>query len=274
MNIESLSLGAGPAILIIAMYGAMALVIFLESVSPKRNDNEFLIARWSSNIGITILNQVMLLAIGPGIALLVSYLIAGSYVGLLARLEESPILQFVLTFFCLELAGYWMHRLFHVNPLLWRLHAVHHSDINIDATSSHRHHPGEVLIIFFVDILLLTILAPLPVVVFWCSFLRVIQVAFSHGNIRTGRLEFWLRYLIVTPDYHRIHHAANLPFTNTNYSSFLPWFDYIFGTHANWTETQQVSMPLGLEYFRGKRDQRVDQLFLQPLKYRPQLRVT
>ena len=266
MDIVPLIQGEAPAILILAVYGSMALVILSESIAPARHRQELNLFRWLNNIGITIFNQLFLIILSPGLAIIINSLVSDIFLGFLPGLQVSLPFQFIITFLCLELASYWKHRSFHIFAFLWRFHSVHHSDINVDATTSHRHHPVEVLFAFFTDLLIILIFMPAPIVVFLVSLLRSFQIAFSHGNIRIGLLERWLKYLVVTPNYHRIHHSAHLPYTNTNYSNFLPWFDSLFGTHASWTKSQQETIPLGLEYFRQKRDQRLDQLLFQPLK--------
>ena len=101
-------------------------------------------------------------------------------------------------------------------------------------------------------------------------YYRVLDVGlqvFNHSNIRIpASLERWLRYLVVTPDFHRTHHNAEQCYTDSNYGTMVPWFDYCFGTARHQPYEAQVHNQIGLAYFRGHREARLDPLLLQPFQ--------
>jgi sterol desaturase/sphingolipid hydroxylase (fatty acid hydroxylase superfamily) len=196
---------------------------------------------------------------------LYSKLPISSHEGLLSEISAGPWVSFWVTLVSLEFVGYWWHRLSHFVPWLWRLHAVHHSDTEVDATTALRHHPGEVLLGSFVNLGVIMFLGTQPITALGCSLLSLSMDAFTHGNLSLGGVGRWLRYLLVTPSFHRVHHSATLPYTNRNFSNNFPLFDYLFGTAVCWSRQQQMTMPLGLEYFRERRAVGLDRLLLQPL---------
>jgi sterol desaturase/sphingolipid hydroxylase (fatty acid hydroxylase superfamily) len=160
--------------------------------------------------------------------------------------------------------------LFHRIPWLWRLHAVHHSDTELDFTSTYRHHPLENLLGTIAAIPLTLLLGPPVIVIAVYQGFRVTVNILSHSNIYLPEtLERWLRRLIVTPDFHRGHHSTDRQYTNSNYGSSLTVFDHLFGTATQRTFNEQADMPVGLHYFRGRRDSRLDQLLLMPFREWP-----
>jgi sterol desaturase/sphingolipid hydroxylase (fatty acid hydroxylase superfamily) len=173
----------------------------------------------------------------------------------------------IFTVVVMELESYSIHRLSHRVPCLWRLHAVHHSDTDFDLTTAYRSHPLEGVFLFIVRGTVIVLLgAPVYAIVIY-EAARVAQDLFGHSNVRIpSRVESWLRYVIVTPDFHRLHHSSNSFFTDSNYSATFPWFDYLFGSVSNKPYAEHVDLEIGLEYFRSSRDTRIDQLLLMPFR--------
>jgi sterol desaturase/sphingolipid hydroxylase (fatty acid hydroxylase superfamily) len=176
----------------------------------------------------------------------------------------TNVLLAILVF---EFMGYMFHRAMHAFPWLWRIHLVHHNDTELDFSTTYRSHPLD-----------LVILAPLTVpVVLYLGFpaaalvvyqlLRTTITVFAHSNIYIPEpVDRVLRYIIVTPDFHRLHHSSDRRFTDSNYSAAFPIYDYLFGTATDKPFAEHETMEIGLEYFRDPADSRIDRLLLMPFR--------
>lgn len=250
-------------VMLVATFGGMLLLLMLESLWPRRADGRLPMARWLNNWLLASLNFLLVLwivqaASGSG------WLQA---VRALASVPPTvpPAATILLTLVLVELGVYWLHRLFHASPLLWRIHAVHHTDTEVDVTTSHRHHTLEALmtsLLFLPVFVLLDLSAVIAVVV---GLLRLAVILLSHSNLYLPRgLDRVLRWLIVTPDFHRLHHSSDRRYTNSNYGGVVPWFDYLFGTARSLPFDAHPDMTLGLEHSRAPADTRLDRLLLMP----------
>ncbi|MGJ8681777.1 sterol desaturase family protein [Paraglaciecola sp.] len=186
--------------------------------------------------------------------------------GLLNNLSLPVYVQIIVSFILIDLAGYLFHRISHTNSILWRFHLVHHSDTNVDVSTSIRHHPVELFItMMFYSIVIVLLGAPLISVIFYEIFRSIIS-AFSHTNIKIpSSIDRLLRLVIVTPNFHCMHHSAIKLETNSNYSNALSCWDYLFSTYNN---NAPENISLGLEYFRSDRDKFIDRLITQPIRYK------
>ncbi len=169
----------------------------------------------------------------------------------------------------MEFITYWIHRAYHTIPILWRIHAVHHSDTEVDVTTSHRHHPFEPMI----NALILTpILFALGAPIVVLASYNLLHTAFSlisHSNIvLPEKLDKVLRLFVITPDFHRMHHSSDRQYTDSNYSAIVPWFDYLFGTATRLPYADIPKMELGLEVLRDNKDNRLDKLFTTPFIFK------
>lgn len=249
----------------------LAAALLLESVRPARAlDALEELPRWLGNL--------VLSALSIAVGLLTPTLLWTAYAALGGaaepgggwgglRASSSPVIvQWVLTFALMEALGYALHRLAHHVPWLWRLHAVHHSDPHVDATTTHRHHPLESLVNTALALPVLVAVGPPVEAVLAYSMLHALVSAFSHANLRLpSGLERVLSPLIATPGYHRVHHSATRPWTNTRYANVFPVFDRLFGTHAPDAPRADPDLLLGLDSARAD-EQRLDQLLLAPLR--------
>ncbi len=176
----------------------------------------------------------------------------------------------LLAIVLLDLVIYAQHVLFHGVPALWRLHRMHHADLDVDVTTGVRFHPVEILLSIGIKLGAVAILgAPLLGVLLFEILLNVSSL-FNHGNVRMPeRLDRVARWLVVTPDMHRTHHSAVPSETNSNFGFNLPWWDRLFGTYRAAPAAGHEAMRLGLEQFRDPRDLRLDRMLLQPLAAEP-----
>ncbi len=251
------------------LFGGMLLFLVLETLLPRLPEVKGMGQRWLSNISIALLNYFSVSFAASLLYLALSsvgvQVVGGG--GLLAHLPTW--VAFGILLIVLEGVQYWLHRAFHTVPWLWRIHAVHHSDLAVDVTTSHRHHPLEPLLGLLLTLPIVLLLAPPPEMVLVASLTQTSLALWSHSNLYVPeKIDACLRYLIVTPDFHRLLHHSDRRFTDSNYSLALPWFDYLFATATRVPFTEQLHIRLGLEYFRNNADLRLDRLLLMPFVWR------
>lgn len=247
------------------LYGGVVLFLMLEHLLPRIHHNEIFYVRWFNNIFLS--------AIGFYFSWLVTAYTADYLYSvqsftpsfILTTINSHFISAFALLFVAMELTSYIQHRVFHHYKLLWKLHTVHHSDTEIDATTSHRHHPIEVALATVI-LTSLYLLLQSPPEAFVCYFmLRLVVSIFSHSNVRVPeKLDRVLRWVIITPDFHRLHHASDRKYTDSNFGTITPWLDHLFGTATKIPYASQDNLETGLGYFRAPKDSRLDNLLLLP----------
>jgi len=251
-------------LLFTATIGGILFFLTLEMLWPRRAGDGMSASRLSNNLLLACFN------IGATLVLLHllndrDWLAELTPLGGLASLE--PAAAFIILLVVLEAAMYAIHRLYHAVPLLWRLHAVHHSDTELDATTSHRHHTLEALINTVLMAPLVALLAPDPVIFTLVALTRLAASIFSHSNLKLPRrIDRCLHWVLVTPDFHRLHHRSKQSFTDSNYGGTLSLFDHLLGTATDADFDQHERFELGLEYLRTPSDSRFDRLLVLPFQ--------
>jgi sterol desaturase/sphingolipid hydroxylase (fatty acid hydroxylase superfamily) len=187
--------------------------------------------------------------------------------GLLHAVGPLPtFLAVTVAVFLLDLAIYLQHVLFHAVPVLWRVHRMHHADIDVDVTTGSRFHPGEILLSMLLKCASISALGASPLAVLVFEVLLNIGSMFDHANLRLPLgADRVLRLFVVTPDMHRVHHSAVPVETNTNFAFTFPWWDYLCGTYRAQPAAGHEAMTVGLTCFRDRKDLRLDKTLLQPL---------
>ncbi len=251
-------------ILLLTIFGGVAVIMAFEAMSPLRAVPAMPLWRWVNNLALTIIDYAVLFGVSPWIGLLLANQTGMTTQGLLQRLDVGSWLSFLLLLVSLQFVAYWLHRALHHFPILWRVHAVHHCDTEVDATTAHRHHPIEPLISTLVALPVVVLLGPDPMAVLAYNVLHALVALVSHGNLTLGPLEKYLRRLIVTPAFHRLHHSSERKYTDSNYSTVLPVLDFVFGSATQMPVGEQKNMQLGLASFREPKFARLDQLLLMP----------
>jgi len=228
--------------------------------------------RWGSNLGLVALNTLILRTVLPLTAVNLATIATEHHWGILSLLTLPFWLQVVLSVVLLDLIIYGQHVLFHAIPLLWRLHKVHHADLDLDVTTGLRFHPLEILLsmgIKFVAIVLLGTPA-LAVIIF--EILLNATALFNHSNVSLPQgIDRVLRWVIVTPDMHRVHHSVIPAESNRNFGFNLPWWDYLFGTYRDRPSLDVQAMAIGLlEYQQDLRVVTLPEMLMLP--FRPLMR--
>lgn len=188
-------------------------------------------------------------------------------IGLLRILSLSEPAAIVFGLLLLDFLAAIKHRLFHVIPWLWRIHIVHHSDLDCDVSTSLRLHPLDVLIDNILWIMAVIAVGASPLTIVLYTFLTLILNPIRHGNVCIpDRMEHFLRLFLVTPDYHRTHHSSIKHETNSNYGVIFPWWDWLMKTYCAEPAHGQQEMKIGLEYFRGDEELWLPKLLTQPFR--------
>ena len=245
-----------PHVRLSAFLGVFALVASWEFVAPRRPLRVSKTVRWTSNIGIVVLDTILLRLVFPVAAAGFAAVIGSFGWGLFNVLAWPFWLEVVLAVVVLDLVLYGQHVMFHAVPGLWRLHMVHHADLDFDLTTGVRFHPFEVLLSMVIKVVAVGALGAAPVAVILFEIVLSATSMFNHGNVVLPRaLDRLLRLVVVTPDMHRVHHSVIVNETNSNFGFNLPWWDRLFGTYRAQPAAGHERMTIGLEQFRDPRRQ-------------------
>ncbi len=245
--------------------GVFAVVVLWEIVAPRRPRSVSRWVRWPSNLGIVAFNTVLLRILMPTAAVGVAMIGEERGWGLLNTLQPYLWLSVLVSVVLLDLAIYLQHVMFHAVPALWRLHRMHHADLDFDVTTGARFHPIEILLSMAIKIAVVVALGPPALAVLIFEVLLNATSMFNHGNIAMpSGIDRALRWLVVTPDMHRVHHSITPFETNSNFGFNLPWWDRLMGTYRAQPALGHAGMIIGIEQFRTSRDLALDRMLLQP----------
>jgi sterol desaturase/sphingolipid hydroxylase (fatty acid hydroxylase superfamily) len=241
-----------------------------EVLAPRRQQTFARRTRWPHNIGLLLVDTAVLRLVAPGAAIAVA--LAGEVHGwgLVNALALPAWAGIALSVVLLDLAIYFQHVMFHAVPALWRLHRVHHTDLDFDITTGTRFHPIEILISIGIKCAAVAAIGAPAIAVLAFEVLLNATAMFNHANARLPLgLDRLLRWIVVTPDMHRVHHSAVYNETNSNFGFNLPWWDRLFGTYRAQPAAGHEAMTIGVDAFRTREDLRLDRLLVQPFRESP-----
>lgn len=214
-------------------------------------------------VGGTLLIRLMLPAAAVGAAMTAE---ARDW-GILGLVDLPPWVEIVVALVLLDLAIYAQHVLFHAVPSLWRLHRVHHADLEFDVTTGLRFHPIEIAASMLIKLAAVVAIGAPALGVLIFEVILNATAMFSHSNVGLPPgIDRVLRRVIVTPDMHRVHHSIAVRETNSNFGFNLPWWDRLFGTYRAQPAAGHKAMTIGLPQFRDPAELRLDRMLLQPLR--------
>jgi sterol desaturase/sphingolipid hydroxylase (fatty acid hydroxylase superfamily) len=252
---------------IAAFAGVFALMTLWELIAPRRPRGIGRLARWPNNLGILLLDAAAVRLLIPVAAVGTAVIAAERGFGLLNMAAPPGWLAGLLGFVVLDLVIYGQHVAFHHVPWLWRLHRMHHADLDIDLTTGLRFHPFEILLSMAIKIATVTLIG-IPAVAVVCF--EVVLNATSMFNHSNTAMPAWLdrfaRCFMVTPDMHRVHHSVVRAETDSNFGFNLPWWDWLFGTYRAQPGAGHNGMTIGLPVFRDPAELRLDRLLTQPFR--------
>lgn len=230
-------------------FSVLAIMATWELVAPRRPLTASKLCRWGGNLTIVILNTAIARLFFMGGVVAVAAIAQERGWGVLHLVEGPVWLEVAAAVVALDCIIYWQHQVFHYVPILWRFHMMHHSDLDLDVSSGVRFHPVEIIISTGVKALSVLMLGVAPVAVVIFEIVLNATALFNHSNVRMPLgLDRVLRYVIVTPDMHRIHHSTDVRETNSSYGFNVPWWDRLFGTYCAEPALGQLGMKIGLEH--------------------------
>ena len=248
--------------------GILVAMAIWEAAAPRRRREVSRRLRWTNNLGVVVVDTVLVRLTFPIVAVGFALLAQERGWGRLNGFEMPVWFAFVVALLALDLAIYFQHVIFHAVPVLWRLHRMHHADLDFDVTTGLRFHPVEILLSMGIKLAVVASLGPPAVAVLVFEVLLNATSMFNHSNVRISLgVDRALRWIVVTvtPDMHRVHHSIHPHETNSNFGFNLPWWDRLFGTYRAQPSQGHESMTLGIEQFRTRRDLWLDRMLIQPL---------
>jgi sterol desaturase/sphingolipid hydroxylase (fatty acid hydroxylase superfamily) len=238
-----------------------------EMLAPRRVRKLARGTRWPSNIGVVVLDTILVRLAFPITAVGLALVAEARGWGLMQAVGLPAWAGVPLAVVALDLAIYLQHVLFHAVPALWRLHRMHHADLEIDVSTGARFHPIEILLSMGLKLGVIAALGTPAVAVLAFEVLLNATSMFNHSNVRMPLwLDRVLRWIVVTPDMHRVHHSAVARETNSNFGFNLPWWDRLFGTYRDQPAAGHEAMTIGVEQFRNPAEQRLDRMLTQPFR--------
>ncbi len=264
---RSLLFAYEPLIRLSAFAGVFLIMAVWEFIVPRRKQAIGRGWRWPNNLGIVVVNTVLVRVLFPTTAVGLAFLAQAQGFGLFNVVAVPAWVAVVASVVILDLAIYLQHVLFHAVPALWRLHRTHHADLEFDVTTGLRFHPIEILLSMLIKFAVVGALGAPAVSILIFEVLLNATSMFNHSNIRIP-LEFdrILRWLLVTPDMHRVHHSIVARETNSNFGFNLPWWDRLFGTYRPQPAAGHDAMIIGIEQFRAPRELWLDRMLAQPFR--------
>jgi len=252
---------------LVAFLGVFILFALLEAWKPRRSQSRQRGLRWTSNLSLVIFNSLILKTVALFIGINAAAYAHQEGIGLFNLWQLPSALSIILSIIILDAVIYWQHRLSHVIPLLWRLHRLHHTDIEYDTTTALRFHPLEIVLSYFIKYsIVLLIGAPVVALILFEIILNASAI-FNHANLKLPlKIDRILRLFIVTPDMHRIHHSVHRYETDSNYGFNIPLWDRIFGSYIAQPQDGHTTMEIGITRFRSKKSQKLPALLLQPIQ--------
>ncbi|MBV1867948.1 MAG: sterol desaturase family protein [Marinosulfonomonas sp.] len=256
-----------PTIRLSIFLAVLVIMALWEVAAPRRRREIPRLIRWSNNLLLVVIDSAIVRVAFPVVAVGLAAMANEHGWGLFNIVATPGWLAILVSLLALDLAIYLQHVMFHAVPGLWRLHRLHHADLEFDVTTALRFHPIEIMLSMGVKLLVVAALGPPAIAVLIFEVILNASAMFNHSNVRLpARLDALLRLFIVTPDMHRVHHSILPSETNSNFGFNLPWWDRLLGTYLAQPRDGHDGMTIGIEQFRTRRDLWLDRMLLQPLK--------
>lgn len=235
--------------------GVLGLVALSELLAPRRVLTVSKAIRWANNLGLLLLDTLLLRLLFPATTVGMATFAAENGWGIFHYLQVPFAVSLVASVVALDFIIYLQHVMLHAVPLLWRLHRVHHADLDIDVTTGTRFHPLEIILSMGIKFGAISVLGPPLVAVVIFEVVLNAMAMFNHGNLRLPlRLDWLLRLVVVTPDMHRVHHSVDIEEANSNFGFNLSCWDRLFGTYRPQPRAGHEAMTIGLHNLRNIKD--------------------
>lgn len=250
--------------------GILILMGLWEMVSPRRLLSTSKRARWFCNLGLLIIDAVVLRVVLPVAAVGVAIFVEDRSWGILNNIALPYWMAILFGVIGLDFVIYLQHAMFHAIPALWRLHMMHHTDLDFDVTTGVRFHPIEILLSMVIKIAAVMVMGASATAVLMFEVLLNATSLFNHGNVRLpSHVDWVLRLFVVTPEMHRVHHSVVIRETNSNFGFNLPWWDRLLGTYRDQPAAGHEGMTIGLSHFRDPNALTLPFLLILPFIRKP-----
>ena len=232
-------------------FGILVVMFLWELIAPRRPLTTSKITRWFSNLGLVLIESIVVRLVFPTALAGITLLVQQRGWGLFNQFELPYLLKIIFSVLILDFVIYLQHIMFHSVPLFWRLHMVHHTDMDIDVTTGVRFHPVEIILSLGIKMIVVILIgAPLAAALIFEIILNGTSM-FNHGNVRYSQnIDSILRLLVVTPEMHRVHHSTIRWETNSNLGFNFPWWDRLFGTYRGQPAKGHLEMTIDLEPYK------------------------
>jgi sterol desaturase/sphingolipid hydroxylase (fatty acid hydroxylase superfamily) len=231
--------------------GVLLIMFFWERFAPRRLLATPKITRWVSNLGLVLIDAITVRLVFPTALAGIALIARQRGWGLFNQFELPFFLKIIFSILILDFVIYLQHVMFHVIPLLWRVHMVHHTDMDIDVTTGVRFHPIEIILSMGIKMIMIILTGAPSLAVLIFEILLNGTSMFNHGNVRYSQhIDSLLRLLVVTPEMHRVHHSTIRWESNSNLGFNFPWWDRLFGTYRPQPAKGHVEMTLGLDQYK------------------------
>lgn len=256
-----------PFVRLASFLSILGIMAIAEVLAPRRRVEIPRLLRWSNNIALVVVDALVLRLLFPVLAVGVALIATNNGWGIFNLLGVPFWAAVLLSVLILDLAIYAQHVMFHHVPLLWRLHRMHHADLEIDVTTGLRFHPVEIVLSMLIKMAIVIIIGAPALSVLLFEIILNATSLFNHSNWHLPkRIDRWLRLVVVTPDMHRVHHSVIPEETNSNFGFNVPWWDRVFGTYRGQPAKGHNGMEIGIERFRTRRDLWIDRMLWQPFR--------
>ena len=236
-------------------FGVLVLVALWEILAPRRTLTVPKALRWANNLGLVFFNSFVLRLLFPAAAVGMAAFASQNGWGLFNHFQIPFAVAVVVSVVAMDFIIYLQHVLVHAVPVLWRLHRVHHADLDYDVTTGARFHPIEIIISMLIKFSTIVVLGPPVVAVVIFEVVLNAMAMFNHGNVRLPLgLDRVLRLFVVTPDMHRVHHSVEDDEANSNFGFNLSLWDRLFGTYRDQPRAGHEAMTIGIHKFRTPKE--------------------
>jgi len=249
-------------------FGILFVMGAWEVAWPRRALSRSKAVRWASNLGIVALDAVLVRLFFPLAPVAVAVFAVDQGWGLFNRVDPPGWVALVGSVAILDLAVYFQHVMVHAVPVFWRLHRMHHADVDYDVTTGARFHPVEILLSAVLKMAVIVLAGAPPAAVVLFEVLLNATAMFNHANARLPLgIDRVLRLMVVTPDMHRVHHSILPAEANSNFGFNLPWWDRLFGTYRDQPEAGHEGMTIGIDAFREPSEAHLHRMLVQPFRH-------
>jgi sterol desaturase/sphingolipid hydroxylase (fatty acid hydroxylase superfamily) len=231
-------------------FGVFAVMAIWELIAPRRSLMISKLLRWSNNLALVVLNSFVLRLLFPAAAVGMAAFANEQGWGVLNYYDTPLLVSLVASVIIMDGMIYLQHVMVHAVPALWRLHRVHHADPDFDVTTGARFHPIEIILSMLIKFAVIIVLGPPVLAVIVFEILLNATAMFNHSNVRLNlTVDKYLRWFVVTPDMHRVHHSVEADETNSNFGFSLPWWDRLFGTYRDQPRVGHEQMSIGIHQY-------------------------